>query len=157
MPPATTEIRTQADMDRLFAGIVDSFESISWEGWMQQKMRQMEAIHETYWQSQAGPTGAPWPANAPSTIKRKKHSVILVDKLVLRPAMTKPFAEGAIRMTIDQWPKATMIFGNDLFYSPIHNEGLLGQKKREHIGVTIPFFETMASSATDHAFERIKK
>lgn len=152
----TVEIRNQSDMNRLYGGVKQDFQGIRWEGWMQTQFRRMEELHASYFYGQQGPDGAAWKPNAPATIKKKGHGVILVHKYKLLPSMTRPFAEGAIRMTIDEWPKATMIFGNDIPYSVLNNNGTKRIPARPHIGLTRPFFETLTKSAVDYAFEKLR-
>lgn len=155
----TTLLRTQDDMNRLYRSVADDFKRIRWEQWMQTQFRRMEELHAGYFYGQQGPDGKEWAPNRPSTIKRKGHGVILVHKYKLLPSMTRPFADEAVRMTIDEWPKATMIFGNTLPYSVINNEGNLARNlpARVHIGLTRPFFERMAESAVDYAREKITR
>lgn len=158
----TTPLRIdhlQEDMDRLFKSVVDDFQAIRWEDWMQKQFRRMEELHAGYFYGQQGPDGAGWAPNAPSTIRRKGHGVVLVDKYKLLPSMTRPFADEAVRMTIDEWPKATMIFGNTLPYSVINNNGNPARNlpARKHIGLTLPFFDKMAESAVEFAREKITR
>ncbi|MBA3483131.1 MAG: hypothetical protein H0T51_15090 [Pirellulales bacterium] len=161
--PATVEIRSQADMERMYAEIREAFGSMTWEPFLQDEMRLLEKAHDGYWLRQASPNGSAWAPNAASTIRRKKHSVILVGirpkgpgEPKLRDAMTLPHADGAIRITVDEWPHAQINFGNDVPYSPIHNEGLGKMAKREHVGLTLPHFEGMVPRAVDYAFEKLK-
>lgn len=150
----TTIIKTQADMNRLIAGLLAAFARMKWESFMQAELRLMEAAHGGYWLRQAGPSGAPWPALAASTIRRKGHATILLDKGPLRDSLTMPYG-GGIRITVDQWPLARMHFGTDVPYSRYHNEGGGRLPQREHVGLTLPHFEAMIPRAVDHAFGQL--
>lgn len=149
----------QADMNALFKSVESDFRGIRWEPWFQQQFRRMEELHAGFFYGQQGPDGKQWAPNKPATIKKKGHGVILVDKYRLLPSMTRPFADEAVRMTIDEWPKATMIFGNTLPYSVINNNGNPARNlpARVHIGLTRLFFERMAVSAVEFAREKITR
>lgn len=157
----TVEIRApfQEGMDRLYKSIVDDFRVIRFEAFAQSQFREMETLHAGFFYGQQGPDGKEWAPNARRTIKKKGHGVILVDKYKLLPAMTRPFADEAVRIVVDEWPKATMIFGNTLPYSVINNNGNPARNlpSRKHIGLTLPFFDKMAESAVDFAREKIKR
>lgn len=123
---------------------------------MQSEFRLMEGLHREYFQRFAGPDGQAWPPNSPGWVRIKGHGIILVYKQRLKPAMTEPNAEHGIRVTVDNWPRATMIFGNDLFYSPMLEAGRNG-KKYQHVGLTPGFFDGQASRALDYAYRGLQK
>lgn len=157
----TIEIRApfQQGMDRLYKSIVDDFRVIRFEAFGQSQFREMETLHAGYFYGQQGPDGREWAPNAPSTIKRKRHGVVLVDKYKLLPAMTRPFADEAVRIVVDEWPKATMIFGNTLPYSSLNNNGVPSRNipARIHIGLTLPFVDKMTGATADYVREKIKR
>lgn len=158
----TTPLRMthlQADLDGLYKSVVDDFRAIRWENWMQTQFRRMEELHAGFFYGQQGPDGKQWAPNKPATIKRKGHGIVLVDRYRLLPSMTRPFADEAVRITVDEWPKATMIFGNTLPYSVINNLGNPAKNlpARVHIGLTRAFFDKMAESAVDFAREKLTR
>lgn len=155
----TTIIKNQDDLNQLYKSVENDFKAIRWESWMQTQFRRMEELHAGYFYGQQGPDGKQWAPNKPSTIKKKGHGIVLVDKYRLLPSMTRPFADEAVRMTIDEWPKATMIFGNTLPYSVINNNGNPARNipARVHIGLTLPFFDKMTESAVEFAREKITR
>lgn len=163
---AVVEIRTQADFSALYSSIEADFRGVRWAKWMEAEMRGLENFYQANWRGQRSPDGAPWAENRPSTIKRKKHQVILVGVRPksgprLRDAMTMPYADGAVRYAIDEWPRAVIVHGSDIPYSPINErdrwQGGTPIPARPHVGVSMPYFDAMAGRATNHAFEAIQK
>lgn len=150
-----TTIRNQADMTRFIAGVSDDCRSFPWRPFIVGEFRLMEAEHAGYFEREAGPSGSPWPKLEESTIRKKGHARILIDKRKLIEALTKPQSEHGIRIDVDERPRAIMIFGEDTAYGFYHDEAI-GQKLRQHVGVTVPYFEAMTGRATDYALQAIK-
>ncbi len=158
----TTEIRSQADMAAFFRSIGDDFDRLKWDDWMVGELRRMEAQHAEYFARQAGPDGAGWAPNRPSTIKRKGHARILRgiprDGHPLSKSLTLALAEFAVRYTIDEWPsRAQLIFGTDAPHHGYNQDGTSRAPARPHVGVTLQYFDGMVGRAADHALKGLKR
>lgn len=154
MKTAVAEIRRQTDLDRLFAGVVESFRAVEWDDWLETELRELEIEHAKYFVARVGPDGKSWAPLAPSTIRRKGHATPLVDTGRLRDSLTKPQSEFGFRYAVDSWPsRATAIFGTDAPYSVYHDTGTDRMPARRHVGVYEKYANQLAVRAVEHVLE----
>lgn len=154
-----TVIRNQSDLDALYRGVVDQFRSIRFEAFLQREMRRLGIYHNLQFGRDAGADSARWPPLAPSTIAKKGHAKILVEKGKLRASLVQPQADGAVRIIWDENGRAGLSFGTQVTndrgveYSQFHSEIDMPGKKlptREHVGINPAYFDAFCVRAMDH-------
>lgn len=152
----TIDIKTQADFARMFASVVEAFGGLRWGTWLDGEMRRLEAEHAKFFAKAEDPAGKKWAPLAPSTVKRKGHATILVDKVKLKPSLTQPQSEYGYRYPVDEWPKASLVFGTLAPYSGFQETATDIKPARIHVGVNTRYVDGMAGRAVDHAFKGIQ-
>jgi phage gpG-like protein len=146
-------IEDQAGLDALFQGVVNDFESINWRPWLTKTMRAVETEHAQMWGQQRDPAGEPWKKLAPSTVRRKGHSTILVETGRLRRSLTTP--NDGVREMFQEGGNIGLIFGTDVPYSIYHLRGGERLPKRDHVGLPLPMFEGFVGDACDFALKEL--
>lgn len=132
------------------------FLNLSWGDWLGNELKSLEAEHAKYFAQSRDPLGTAWAKLKPATVKRKGHATILVDTGRLRASLSQPNSEYGIRYAVDEWPRAGIVFGTDAPYSHYHDEGRPPRlPQRQHIGITPPYFDAMASRAVNFAFQKL--
>lgn len=155
-------LREPKDVEALCQDIVRQFRAIPLQPYLDNELRLMERLHAEWFRRGAGPSGTPWPANKPATIKRKGHNRVLfgipAQGFRLSKSLTMQMAEFAVRYAIDDWPnRAQLIFGTDAPYSGVHNDGYPAKNipQREHVGLTLAFVDGMAERLGDHLVSKM--
>ncbi len=77
------------ELPKITEGLRADIERIDYASLLGDELTRMALQHKQYFDSQAGPDGQPWAANAPSTIGQKGHTLILRGKLGTRPLNVK--------------------------------------------------------------------
>ncbi len=153
--PEPTLIDGQAGLEELFAGVLHDFEQLDWGPWLTGSMRSIEQEHQLMWGEQRDPAGDPWAALAPSTVRAKGHSTILVETGRLRASLTNP-NEG-IREMFQENGNIGLVFGTDVPHSLYHIRGTSRMPKRDHVGIGLGTFERMVDTACDHALAELSQ
>lgn len=149
-------IEDQADLDDLFAGVVDDFTSARFLPFLERGMEAVAEWHGVLFAGQHAPSGDPWAPLAPATVKRKGHSTILVDTGRLRGSLRDQTHADGIRETFDEWPgQAGFIFGTEVPYSVFHLEGTARAPARPHVGIEERTLDRLAELAADHALAEL--
>lgn len=152
-------VDSAADWQALLDGVVADFAGLDWRPWATREFAALQGFHDKLFQSETDPAGKAWPALAPSTVARKKHSVILWEYSNLRRSLTGLSAEGVADVE-GQWPDLRLVFGTNVPYSKYHSRRDGHARRlpaREHVGVDARFISAATERAADHALKELTK
>lgn len=131
----------------VFDGIEVDFGDLPYGAMLKDELGELEQLHAGFFASSTGPDGAKWPPLAPSTVKRKGHSTILVETSALQASLTQPNA--GVRTVVDEPAGTTLAFGTDVPYSVFHDADSGSRPARRHVGVDDQFVTKMANRIAD--------
>ena len=150
-----TELRTLADVRKLEQTLASDFLRVRPTPVLKQAIKDLEKLHQGYFESDVGPGGNRWEALRPATIARKGHADILEDTLAMRNAVTQTSAAGAVRDVFDEGFNAGLAFGLDdaeIPYWKYHDQGE-GRMYRPFIGIVDAELTVIAERLLDHKLQ----
>lgn len=115
----------------------------------------LEQRHGEYFQQGAGPDGKQWEQLKESTVKRKGHGVILIDKDDLEQTLTQSSHPDSIRDIYNEGDWAGLTFGTARKYSKFHQRGTKTLPVRLHVGVNQPIISEIATMTRDFAIGQL--
>lgn len=148
-------MQTIESIDDLLDEIAGEFADMDWRPWLANSMRGIEAEHEVMFAEQRDPAFDDWVPLAPSTVRRKGNSTILVETGALKASLTKPGA--GIREMFQEGENIGLVFGTDVPYSIYHIRGGPRLPIRDHVGLPLTRFEQFVGDACDHALAELKQ
>lgn len=144
MPVVTEQIDLQY-VGSVFLGVEVQFLGIDYTDTMKAAMPLLEAGEERVFTTGTDPGGNPLKPNAPSTVKRKGHGIILVDSSRLSESLMETSGD-SIRETSHRG----LIFGTSVPYSGFQ------QEIRPHVGMSEETLEALVNSVADATVEGLK-
>lgn len=175
------------DLKEVYANIQEDLEQVDFTGFLQRELGLLADLHKSYFDQSRGPDGAPWAANAPSTIRQKGHAIVLrgkrgrpaknVKATKRRPAVKFSRAQGvggfrlatsltaktsqsfgdAIREAVDEGNGANMTFGTDVPYSVYNDQGTDRIPARPHIGMDAKHLDGIVNRTLDYTIHELAK
>jgi hypothetical protein len=143
-------------LKELYANIGEDFKTINYQNYLKAELKELEKQHAGYWERDAGPDDQAWPELAPSTIKRKGHDTILVDKRRLKPSLAQRTGD-SIRETYDEGANKGLTFGTEVPYSAAHDQDVGNRPARRHVGTNENHLQKMTERAADYTLNDLKK
>lgn len=138
-----------------FHGIEEDFAAIDYRPELRVELDAMADMESGYFGAQAGPDGNAWTPDAPATIKRKKHAIILIDTGDLSVSLgDRGTPPNSIREVVDQTNGAAAILGTYVPYSIYHTAERDG---REHIGMTEVYVDAATNRVVDYSLAQLAK
>lgn len=122
------------DIDRAKASLQARVEALDFTTVMRGITRDLEKLHELYFDRQGGPEGA-WKPLAPATVAKKGHATILEETERLRNSLASRTSD-SIRELTRNGNRTTLRFGTTREHAPKHQRGTARIPKRMHTGFT---------------------
>lgn len=145
------------DLQGVLDDVAKQFGDIDYQPVLVSALKDMESLHESYFASGAGPAGT-WPPNAPSTVRRKGHATVLVEKGKLRASLNSPGGD-AVRDVFKEGAdnQHGLVFGTSVEHSIFNQEGTPTAPARPHVGLTEQALDRIAENVADYTVERLKE
>lgn len=137
----------------IYQEIENQFREMDYEPVLRLFGEEMRGAHYDYFGRRAGPTGSVWPALAASTILRKGHDTILVDKTPLKASLTDPTGTAD---SVREYTHRGMVWGTRDAKSIFHQFGTVNMPKRGHVGLTGELIDVLVSAVADTVVEGLK-
>lgn len=112
----------------------------------------LERAHSIFFAAEQSPTGIPWAPLARSTVRRKKHSRILVDTGRLLGSLSSSDHTDAIRDIEDRY----LAFGTSVPYAIYHQTGTSRMPARPPVGLNEVILNLLCNRLADHVVEALK-
>ena len=152
----TITVNSQAEVQNVVDGVVEQFYSLDYTEMLTHELDLIADLHRTYFATERGPDGATWKRNAPSTIKKKGHSLVLRGERKNRFRLStslmltgKPGGD-AIREAFSTGNGSYMVFGTEVPYSTYNED-------RPHVGLTMRFVDQMVEAVADYAVAQLAR
>lgn len=108
--------------------------------------------------SESSPSGLPWEPLSPVTVARKGHDTILVDSNTMRKSVVLRDAPHHIeRIGRNAAGDDEIVYGTDVMYAVIHQEGSGRIPQREFLGLEEKDADDIADIVADHIVEKLKQ
>lgn len=143
----TTTVETQDALAEVFQQMTDEFNELSYAGPLTAFQEILAEGERLAFASGRGPGGEEWPLLAPSTVKHKGHSQILVETGRLGLSLTSVGGPGNINTVAERGS----IFGTDVEYS------IFNMSRRPHVGTNEAAVDKLADMIAEHAIESLKE
>lgn len=140
-------IETEEDWKDFWGNLQEDYEAINLLGLLEDWVDPLRELHQGYFDSETSPDGDAWPELAASTIARKGHDTILVDKGALAASLTEGTGD-SILVIYDEGRNKGIVFGTDVEHSQYQNP------EREHVGLSEAVLDVMAEQVADETLER---
>lgn len=143
------------NLQTVFDGIELDFSEVPYGAMLKEELGHLEQLHAGFFASSTGPDGNKWPPLAPSTVKRKGHSTILVETSALKASLTQP--QAGVRIVIDEPAGTVMSFGTDVPYSVFHDAASGSRPARRHVGANEEYVNKLANRIADGVVKGLKQ
>ncbi len=143
MSVPTEEIDLQY-LGGVFLGVENQFRDADYTDVMQGFMPVLEAGEAQIFTTGTDPGGNPLKPNAPSTVKRKGHGIILVDESRLSESLMSETGD-----SIREASHRGLIFGTSVPYSAFNAD-------RPHVGMSEETLEKLLNTVADATVEKLK-
>src|SRR3990172_6920032 len=128
---------------------------INWTPLLRSMAKYLESKHAEYFRQQTGPDSQPWKQLAKSTIRRKGHPIILIEKDDLEQTLTQSNHADAIREIYDEGDRAGLGFGTRRPYAHFHQRGTVRLAQRMHVGANKEIVSELKTQVRDFAIGSI--
>jgi phage gpG-like protein len=168
--PTTYQLKSHDELQEVYDALAEDIYSTDYHDWLLDELLRMTELHKTYFNRQAGPDGAKWAKNAPSTIRQKGHSKVLrghpSNNFRLSRSLTELHSQStgdAIReITQEGDGEARLKFGTFVEYSGFHDRDRLSGRgniipARPHVGLTEQHVNGMINRLADHIITELAK
>ncbi len=98
------------------------------------------------------PGGESWAANAPSTIRRKVHGIVLFESGALERSLVTVGGPDNIHETSHRG----LLYGTEVPYSLFNQEGTSRIPARKHVGMNAQLLDAIVEEVADFAVENLK-
>lgn len=157
---STYVIEEQADLDKLFADLIEDFEQLpssqSGREFGEEGVAVAEESMRLGFEQQRSPNGSAWPPNAPATIKRKGHGAILRDTGRLAVSLVESGHPDAVVEIVNEPAGCGFSRGTAVPYSAPNQNGSKRVPARPHVGLTEDACDELAEIGADKAVEHLK-
>lgn len=150
-----TVVQDQQGLDQFFASVARDFGDTNYSAYLHSQLPKLEKLHKLYFDAEQDPTGAGWPALAPSTIQRKGHDRILYESGRLRESLAGKSGD-SLRDVIDEGAMSGLAFGTTVPYSLFHDKATENRPARPHVGINLKVLDKIAEGALAVALARLK-
>lgn len=181
----TVVLDSLEEIPELLANVQEDLELINYVAYLNKELDLLADLHKSFFDASAGPSGAPWAANAPSTIRQKGHAIVLrgkrgqVAKNVkatkrrpkvgfsrakniggyrLATSLTAKSSQShgdAIREATDEGNGAMLKFGTAVPYAIFNDQGTDRTPARPHIGMNDTHLDAMTNRVVDYAINEL--
>jgi phage gpG-like protein len=142
---ATLEFNGAAEVNQYIDSIQDRLLNADYTPLLRSLQQYLEQEHARFIAMQAGPGGEPWKQLAESTVNRKGHAIILVDKTDLAQSIAGPGHKDAIREIVNEGSNHGLSFGTRVPYSKFHQHGTKKLPIRMHVGANQKMVDEMSA------------
>jgi len=140
------------ELPLVFADIDRQFSDIDYSGPLAEFNRYLAEQHSEQFAGGFSPTGERWAPLAESTVARKGHATILVDKGNLRQSLTVLGSSDNVNAVSERGS----LFGTRDAKSVFHQFGTSRMPQREHVGTNDDGVDHLAELIVEHAIESLK-
>jgi phage gpG-like protein len=141
------EVETLDEWQAVFDGLAEQFAEIDYTDPLTEALPKLEKSHQEFFDNEAGPEGA-WAPNAPSTVKRKGHGIVLLESGRLTASLVGRTAD-SVREVFNAEGQHSLIFGTDVPYSVFNQEGTSRAPARPHVGMTEETMQAVDNDVAD--------
>lgn len=138
----------------VFDSIAIQFQEVEYTEPLSDAIKTLEQQHEVMYANGQDSNGDAWAPLAPSTIAKKGHDTILVDKKKMRASLVSETGD-SIRDIVSEGRIAGAVFGTDLEYAGFHVEGTARMPARPPVGISEETIETVTNKVADHTVAAI--
>ena len=168
-----------SQLPEVFASVEEDFALIDFQPVMEGELDEIARFERSLFDRQVSPDGAPWAANAPSTIAKKGHDRVLRGLRGQQPPKlegvrrhqksarfrlsnsltlkSRQSVEDAIREAVGDSKGAALSFGTTVEYSVYHDHGSDHFPARQHVGVNEKYLDEATERVADYAIEQLVK
>lgn len=137
----------------IFAGIFEEieiqFQETDYTEPLTETLGLLEEQHQVMYESGQDSNGSAWAPLAPSTIAKKGHATILVDKNKQKAALVSETGD-SIRDVVSEGQVSGAVFGTDLEYTHFHVEGTSRMPARPPVGISEKTIDQVTNKVADH-------
>ncbi len=153
--PLAESVDTFGQLRSIFADVANRFDSVDYTPTMSATADMLRERHERTYDAMTEPDGTPWAPNAPSTIARKGHGIVLVETHRLKPSVLEPGHPDHVEEILPDG--RGLSWGSSVPYGMVHQEGLLAPKvpQRAFLGMTESSISQVLNSVADRAVESL--
>lgn len=109
----------------------------------------LQEQHQVMYDSGQDSSGAAWTPLAASTVAKKGHDTILVDKSRMKASLVSPTGD-SIRDVISEAGMAGVAFGTDVEYAHFHQTGTSRMPARPPVGISEKTIDQVQNEVADH-------
>ncbi len=153
--PYLESIDSVRGLGSIFADIARMFDAADYSPTMQYSADLLQETHQQTYDAMTEPDGTPWAPNAPSTVARKGHGIILVEKHRLKPSVLEPSHPDHVQEIMPDGRGLT--WGSSVPYGVVHQEGTLAPRvpQRPFMGMTEKTIDQITNAVADKAVDSI--
>ena len=142
----------------IFAGIFDGieiqFQEADYTEPLTETLGLLQEQHQVMYDSGQDSNGSAWAPLAPSTIARKGHATILVDKNKMKASLVSETGD-SIRDVVSESGSGGAVFGTDVEYAGFHVTGTSRMPARPPVGISERTIDQVTSRVADHTVAAI--
>jgi hypothetical protein len=153
MPSLTTRLITDPYfLGGIFLEIDQAYQHADYAPTLEAFIPALESFHTSLFTGQHAPDGTPWAPNAPATVKRKGHGVILFETGE-EEASLEGHTGDSIRDVFDRG----LTFGTSVEHAIFHNEPGPNSREpqREDVGINDEILDRLVGLVADRTVEQI--
>jgi len=140
-------------LDEIVLDISGDFNAIDYEPVMIASLELIADGEKAAFDSGSSPGGEPWTPNAPSTIEKKGHGIVLFETGALEQSLVEVGAENNIHETSHRG----LLFGTELPYSIFNQEGTSRIPARPHVGMNEQLVDAITEEIAEFTVEQLKE
>ena len=148
----TTLFDSFDSVNSLFSDISNRIRDIDYEPAMIASLELIADGEKAAFDAGQAPGGGAWAPNAPSTIKKKGHGIVLFETGRLEKSLVEVGAPDNIHETSHRG----LLFGTEVPYSIFNQEGTSRIPQREHVGMHEKLVDAITEEVADFAVEQLK-
>jgi phage gpG-like protein len=141
-------------LEDLFLGVEQQFEALAFNELLTNELTRLEGVHADYFHRFAGPDGEQWKPNAPSTVKRKGHNIILQDTTRLVQSLVSRTSD-SVRDVFSERMNHGLTYGTGVEYARYHMTGTKRMPARRHVGLNEEYLNGATERVADNAIKQL--
>lgn len=110
---------------------------------------QLQEDSKEFFASQTTPYGTAWTPNAPSTVERKGHGIVLFETGRLKKSLESLSGDSIREFGSRNEESAWATFGTSVPYSIFHSDSTESEADREHVGMTEARLDELSERVLD--------